>query len=440
MATVIDTGPSGWDVASQSFQRAFEMGQQLYQQRQELEQRKVEAQSRMDLDAAQKKEILAGIAARQDALDIDTRALAFVQGHVQDMQDPVRFGEATATIDPKLYGRVLAHRDDLLKQQADAAALVDRNKQSAGLNEAISHLPAGRQQAAQDLTALTKAGMPTEVAVGLTMGAPPLPPPSFADYTGRINAARGFMDKGMPAGEAYRMVQLPLPPGVDPKYTLPLPAGAGAGGISQARQKVIMHLPAMEQSNLMLDLLEDKGLRISFPAQMYREALVRARGGGATAVIAALTSMGLNLALPDQQRQYVAAQMRGGNAFRYIVSGQQTSDAEFAFILSYYATGVGDDDATVLQKRIFRHSMEQATKAIGDGRLNRVGAVDSMIQLAESQGAGAEVLSALRKMRGYAVVEDQGNTPPVISRDNPTDPNAWDAAAGSIIDSVGVQP
>ena len=202
----------------------------------------------------------------------------------------------------------------------------------------------------------------------------------------------------------------------------------------------MMHLPAMEQSNRTMDRLEDEGVRLSVPAHLYREALVRSRGSGAVAVLAIMASMGLNLALPSKQRQYVVAEMQGGNAFRYIVSGQQTSDAEFAFILSYYVAGVGDDDTVLLQKRTFRHAMESATRAIADGQISRVDAVDSMIQLATNQGAPANVLTALKKMRGYAVIEDRGNTPPVISRDNPTDPNDWDAAAGEVIDSMGVQP
>lgn len=433
--TIIET-PGALDTAVAGFMKAYEMGQHLRQQREELKQHKIEAQSRMDLDAAQRTQLLNGIKQKEEDLDNDTQANNFIQGHLQDMEDPERFGAALSIANPKLLGRILTARQVLLQQQTAAQQLTKDKKQQTALDQAIQNLPPAKQQAARDLVAL-HGNIPPEVAVALTLGPAAPPTPSFENYTGRINAARGFMEKGMTAGEAYRIVQLNLPSGVDPNYKIPQPTNAV---ISQSRQKVVMHLPAMEQSNLTLDLLEKDGIRMSIPAQMYREALVRARGGGATAVIAAVGSMGLNLALPDKQRLYVAAQMRGGNAFRYIVSGQQTSDAEFAFILSYYATGVGDDDTTILQKRIFRHSMEQATRAIGDGQLNRVGAVDSMIQLADSQGAGADVMKTLRKMRGYAIIEDQGNTPPVISRDNPTDPNTWDAAAGAVIDSLGVQP
>jgi len=438
--TIIQT-PGVLDTAMAAFQRAFTLSAQLEQQRRELDLRRQQVESQTELEAAQRNALLNNIKLATAQADRDRQALAIVQGNIQNVMDPQKFFSVMSQIDPALLPSITSFRDHFLQGQRDAVALAEQERQSSALSAAIMHLPAGQQQKAQDLTALTKSGMPVDVAVALIMGAPARPAPTFADYTGRINAARGFMDKGMTAGEAYRMVQLPLPPGVDPNYKIPQVVAGGAGaGISQARQKVVMHLPAMEQSNLSLDLLEDKGVRISIPAQAYREALVRARGGGATAVLAALTSMGLNLALPSEQRQYVAAQMRGANAFRYIVSGQQTSDAEFAFILSYYAAGVGDDDATLLPKRVFRHAMENATRAIGDGQLNRVEALDSMIQLAKSQGADADVMATLRKMRGYAVIEDQGNTPPVISRDNPTDPNDWDAAAGAVIDSMGVQP
>src|SRR3990172_10689419 len=220
--TIIQT-PGVLDTAMAAFQRAFTLSAQLEQQRRELDLRRQQVESQTELEAAQRNALLNNIKLATAQADRDRQALAIVQGNIQNVMDPQKFFSVMSQIDPALLPSITSFRDHFLQGQRDAVALAEQERQSSALSAAIMHLPAGQQQKAQDLTALTKSGMPVDVAVALVMGAPAStrPIPTFADYTGRINAARGFMDKGMTAGEAYRMGQLPLPPGVDPNYKIP---------------------------------------------------------------------------------------------------------------------------------------------------------------------------------------------------------------------------
>ena len=100
MATVIQTGPSGWDIAAQAFQQAFQNGQQLALKRKELELQAQRVQSATDLEAAQRRQIeqdLQQKAGQHQADDAANNAYAGLASlHPELLSDPVKMIAAVA--------------------------------------------------------------------------------------------------------------------------------------------------------------------------------------------------------------------------------------------------------------------------------------------------------------------------------------------------------
>lgn len=95
MATVIDTGPSGWDVAAQAFQQAFQNGQQLAVKRRELDLEAQRVQSATDMDAVQRRKLEGDIEQQNiahTAADAANKVHAAMAAHPDILSDP---GKAT---------------------------------------------------------------------------------------------------------------------------------------------------------------------------------------------------------------------------------------------------------------------------------------------------------------------------------------------------------
>jgi len=326
-------------------------------------------------------------------------------------------------------------------QRAPAAVIPQLEEQTRGLRQeaakdrglqrALAGTPPEHRKAVETLATYERIGV--ELPLGAKQTLFPDLFPSGVDPQVANAALRYGLTGEMTWGQIERLFPS-IPSGIFPKDFKFTPI-LGGQRQTELQSKASMYLEQMTLSNQVLDDLEAQGVTISIPAQLQRELRVRASGQGVFNLAASLGDMVLNLGLPPEQKQLINAMLRGGNAFRYQMSGQQTSDREFVSILSYYVESVGDDPVTRAQKKAFRLAVMEATRSVAQGGKSRVRAMDDILSL--SQNLPADVQATLQNMRRYAEKEDRQPSQPVLTRD-PVNPasSAADDQIRALIDQI----
>ena len=111
----------------------------------------------------------------------------------------------------------------------------------------------------------------------------------------------------------------------------------------------------MQISNGIINQLEGSGVRIGLLPSLQRQT----QSATLDAAINSISS-------PDQRR-LVNAQRMFGDAYRFSLSGQQSSDREALRMLNAVVGQTGDDDATLAQKAALRSTMAEITAAKAGG-------------------------------------------------------------------------
>ncbi len=199
---------------------------------------------------------------------------------------------------------------------------------------------------------------------------------------------------------------------------------AGSGG--EAARKAGTFARLMQTSGARINELEESTGGITSLASIQRQTK------------SAVLDVVINRFLSPEQRQLVNAHRQFGDAFRFFVSGQQSSDREALRILNTVAGQAGDDPETLRQKRFVRNVMTQMALDASAGIISPVEAMDEIIEQARIAGMSPKAMAVFREQREDAVrfqANRAAGRGPLILNENPT---TADSLAGSVatVDSL----
>ena len=267
-------------------------------------------------------------------------------------------------------------------------------------------------------------------------------PELFAGGVDRLavdSAIRLSILSGLPFGEARQPFNVPQLPGLPDDFRFPI----NLGGAATARQQVIgMHASSLAFHGPIIEEIEREEGGISLPAQIHRELMVSsAMSGGLFGVAAAVGDVVANwfTGLTGRQQELVAAQFNWANSYRYLASGQQTSDREFGIILRTTMANVGDTQETIAQKRTFRQTLEESALRVSRGESSGVESVRELQVAAQNlTSLPAEDRIALAGMlsqigQDAARFQTQANPAPLVPNALTGDPAADLAAIDTLI-------
>ena len=227
-------------------------------------------------------------------------------------------------------------------------------------------------------------------------------------------------------GQARRTAGL-APGGIpDNEIFDPTKATAAAGTGGEAARKAGTFARIMQTSGARINALEESTGGITSLASIQRQTK------------SAILDVVINRFLSPEQQQLVNSHRQFGDAFRFFVSGQQSSDREALRILNSVAGQAGDAPETLRQKRLMRNVMTQMALDASAGILTPVEAMDEIIEQARLVGMSPRAMSIFREQREDAVrfqTNRAAGRGPLILNENPT---TADSLAGSVatVDSL----
>lgn len=235
------------------------------------------------------------------------------------------------------------------------------------------------------------------------------------------SALRYGIAGGLDWGQIRSLFDLPRNEKIPDDFKFPLSLGGG----SEKRDVAAMHYASLSRNGPIIDRLIEETGGISIPAQVYRTLqATQASSGGITGLLANLTATGVNWVLSTEQQQLVNAQFAFTNSYRYLVSGQQTSDREFIVILNTIAESSGDEPEVMAQKKAFRQVMTEAAGALARGG-RPTDVANSVLTQARAMNLSPEAIAVLgQQAKDAQKFQASGVTaPPVMTRD-PADAQA----------------
>jgi hypothetical protein len=203
------------------------------------------------------------------------------------------------------------------------------------------------------------------------------------------------------------------------------PTAAGGAG-SEYNRKAGTFARLMQTSGALIDALVEQTGGITAMASFMRQTR------------SATLDIVINNLIDSKQQELVNAHRTFGDAFRFFVSGQQSSDREALRILNTVAEQSGDSRETRDQKRLMRRAMTRAALDAAAGTINPVEAMDTVIEEAETIGIDERKMKVFREMRQDALNYQQrlltGRGPLFIS-DQPTTIDSL-SASRALTDSI----
>jgi len=167
-----------------------------------------------------------------------------------------------------------------------------------------------------------------------------------------------------------------------------------------------------------------QGTRVRFTTAIQRAA-------GSETLVAALN----NIADPEQQK-VLQAGLQYNMAYRFFMSGQQSSDKEYLNMMKVTLEQTGDSDAVIRQKRIMRQHQIDAVNTVAGGIVSPLPLIDRTIELFRSEGGDQRFIDFLvnerrlvaRRLRLEAA--GRGEVYPVSSEPGTVNPIAVDSLMG----------
>lgn len=163
------------------------------------------------------------------------------------------------------------------------------------------------------------------------------------------------------------------PVGFGPEFMLPPPITGEGGGGEQARKAASLY-SLMTASNATINQLYDEGVEIGGWGSAHRSSKNW------------FTNYVTGLGVDDTEGKLIQAQKTFADAYRFFISGQQSSDAEAERLLFTVLENPGDGPETVGQKRFMRDLIIQMTESIAGGTLNAGQAADRITAAARNRG------------------------------------------------------
>ena len=111
----------------------------------------------------------------------------------------------------------------------------------------------------------------------------------------------------------------------------------------------------------------------------------------------------------EGQQRLVNAHRIFGDAYRFFVSGQQSSAVEALRILNTVAVQFGDNQQVIDQKRLMRETMIQAATDASQGLFSPLQAAEAVLERAKKLGFDKKALEAFTEQRNDACGRQQGD-------------------------------
>jgi len=205
----------------------------------------------------------------------------------------------------------------------------------------------------------------------------------------RVARAEGLWRAGATWGEARRTAGLPKIEGGIPEDALFADRAPG-GGMSEFRLKALSFSRQMVVADVAINQLVEETGGLSVLAAFQRNTRRPS------------VDIFINFIIDPKQRQLVQAHRQFANAFRFFVSGQQSSDKEFLSIMGQVAEQAGDDRDTIRQKRFMRRVMMQASIDAVGGEVSMDSLLDDAIIVARAERMDSSRIAYLIEQRDQA--------------------------------------
>lgn len=204
----------------------------------------------------------------------------------------------------------------------------------------------------------------------------------------RVARAWDLMQTGeLSAGQAFDAAGATLPTSITREFRLnPLTAsGSSAGGESAAKAASLFGV--MKASNDTINTLVDDGVRLGLASSWHRSSTNW------------LTSWTSGIFVDEEQRRVIQAQKQFADAYRFFISGQQSSDKEAERLLFTILENPGDFDKpdVVSQKRFMRQLVIGMAEQVAGGRINPLQAAQNILNAAIQAGLPEEQLNVFRE-------------------------------------------
>ena len=241
----------------------------------------------------------------------------------------------------------------------------------------------------------------------------------------RVAQARALWESGnLTWGEARSAAGLGKTEGMPDEAVFSRPGGTGQNAEIMKNQGFAA---MMEQTNNMMVAMEAEGVDLSFVGSLQRQT------GSATFEALA------NMTLSPKQRQYIHAQRIFGDAYRFSLSGQQSSDREALRMLNSMVGQVGDDPATLANKAALRNVMIQVTKAKAGGGITAVPGAQMGLNAAKLTG-DADTIDLFEGILRQAIQNSTGDGVANSPTDPTNLPTRLDRLGGLLDSALGTPP
>lgn len=213
------------------------------------------------------------------------------------------------------------------------------------------------------------------------------------EFVGRLNGARALFETGaITWGQARQVAALPKTDLIPDNTVFVRPGGSDANAEAMKNQSFAA---MMQTADGIINQLNAEGVRLAFLPALQRSS----QNATWDAVI--------NLVAGSDQERMVNAQRMFGDAYRFSLSGQQSSDREAVRMLNSVAEQVGDSEATIAQKRALRQVMINVTQAKAGGGMTAVQAAQMGYRAAQNT-KNPETVALFREILDAAVANEAG--------------------------------
>ena len=161
------------------------------------------------------------------------------------------------------------------------------------------------------------------------------------------------------------------------------PLAAGSGSESAVKAGSLYN--SMKAADGTINQMVDAGTNLGLMGSIHRSAT------------GPITSWASGLFTDDDERKLIQAQKSFADAYRFFISGQQSSDAEAARLLFTMLENPGDGPETIRQKRFMRQLTIGMAQQVANGALDPVQAAQRLLDTAISQDLPEEQIAVFRQ-------------------------------------------
>lgn len=190
-----------------------------------------------------------------------------------------------------------------------------------------------------------------------------------------MNAALDYARQGqLPWGRVRQQFGIPaMPGGIPDTFVFPDPmkqamAAQNAQQAKSAQFAVQMRTDLETAKGFIRPDGGNKPVRLTLNTDIEQNLRLMARNGGLAGIGAQVFQQMWRGLLTPEQQQLTDAIFRWGNAFRFQISGQQSSEGEFALIYRSVAPMASDDESTVNAKLAFMDNVTHMTELVASGK------------------------------------------------------------------------